>query len=315
MQLSDRIGRRMKLHDLHVFMSVVQTGSMGKAAALLHTTQSAISRSVAELEHAVGVRLLERSRRGVETTEYGRALLDGGTAVFDDLRQAVKNIEYIANPTVGRIVVGGLEATNASLLPAIFVRLRRRYRGISMHVTPVLSATQQFSQLRDRNVDLVVGRLPRSVDKDIAAEVLFHDRMYVVAGSQNKWARRRKIKLSQLADEPWLLPPLGTVAYALAADMFHACEMEFPPAGATTGPIHMFNTLLANGPFLALVPGGFLRFGANLPALKILPLDVPSSRWPTGIMMLKDRVPSPVTKLFIECAREVVRPWAKLAQQ
>ena len=75
MQFSDRIGRRMKLHDLHVLMSVVQAGSMGKAAALLNTTQSAISRSIADLEHAIGARLLDRNPQGVEPTQYGSALL------------------------------------------------------------------------------------------------------------------------------------------------------------------------------------------------------------------------------------------------
>src|SRR3954454_21278951 len=79
MQVSERIGRRMKLHDLNVLMAVVQTGSMSKAAALLNTTQSAISRSVADLEQTVGVRLLDRRPHGVEPTQYGRALLDRGT--------------------------------------------------------------------------------------------------------------------------------------------------------------------------------------------------------------------------------------------
>ena len=51
MQVSDRTGRRIKLHDLHVLMAVVQSGSMSKAATLLNTTQPAISRSIAELEH------------------------------------------------------------------------------------------------------------------------------------------------------------------------------------------------------------------------------------------------------------------------
>src|ERR1043166_7234978 len=99
MRLSDRIGRRMKLQDLHVLMAVVQAGSMNKAAALLNTGQSAVSRSIAELEHIVGVRLLDRSAQGVAPTQYGRALLDGGVAVFEDLRQALKNIEFLADPT------------------------------------------------------------------------------------------------------------------------------------------------------------------------------------------------------------------------
>ena len=81
MQLSDRIGRRMKLQDLHILMAVVQAGSMSKAAALLNTTQPAISRSIADLERTIGARLLERNPQGIEPTEYGRVLLDGGTAV------------------------------------------------------------------------------------------------------------------------------------------------------------------------------------------------------------------------------------------
>ena len=109
MQLSDRIGRRIKLHDLHVLMAVVQAGSMSKAAQVLNTTQPAISRSIADLEQTIGAPLLDRSRHGVEPTEYGRALLDGGAAMFDDLRQAVKNIEFIANPTVGEVRVGAHE--------------------------------------------------------------------------------------------------------------------------------------------------------------------------------------------------------------
>src|SRR6202790_535795 len=98
MQLSDRIGRRMKLQDLHVLMTVVQAGSMGKAAERLNTVQPAISRAIAELEHTLGVRLLDRHRQGVEPTEYGRALLKCGAAVFDELRQGVKNIEFLTDP-------------------------------------------------------------------------------------------------------------------------------------------------------------------------------------------------------------------------
>ena len=79
MRNSDQVERRLKLHDLRVLMAVTQAGSMVKAAKQLNTSQPAISRSIAELEHALGVRLLDRSRQGVEPTSYGRALLDCGT--------------------------------------------------------------------------------------------------------------------------------------------------------------------------------------------------------------------------------------------
>src|SRR3954470_8141849 len=137
MQVSDRIGRRMKLHDLHVLMAVVQTGSMNKAAGLLNTGQSAISRSIADLERTVGVRLLDRNPQGVEPTEYGRALLDGGAAVFDNLRQAVENIEFLADPTVGEIRIGAHEPFIVGVLAAVIDRLRRKHTGISIQVTPI----------------------------------------------------------------------------------------------------------------------------------------------------------------------------------
>src|SRR6185436_19572532 len=101
MQLSDRIGRRLKLQDLHVLMTVVQAGSMGRAAQFLHTSQPAISRSIGALEATFGVRLLDRSRQGIEPTEHGRALLQWGLAVFDELRHGVKNLEFLTDPTPG----------------------------------------------------------------------------------------------------------------------------------------------------------------------------------------------------------------------
>src|SRR5437763_6268806 len=122
MQLSDRIGRRMKLQDLHVLMSVMQAGSMGKAAQRLNISQPAISRSIAELEHALGVRLLDRHRQGIEPTKFGRALLDCGTTVFDDLRQGVKNIESLADPTAGEVRVGCNHFLAASFVSAVVDR-------------------------------------------------------------------------------------------------------------------------------------------------------------------------------------------------
>src|SRR6476620_6868492 len=116
-QLSDRIGRRIKLQDLNILMTVVEAGSMGKAAVRLNSTQPAISRSIAELEHALGVRLLDRHRQGIEPTNYGRALLDCGVAVFDDLRQGVKNIEFLADPSTGEVRIGCTAFLAASFVP------------------------------------------------------------------------------------------------------------------------------------------------------------------------------------------------------
>src|SRR4051794_17369563 len=157
MQPTDRIGRRLKLQDLHVLMTVVQAGSMRKAAALLNTTQPSISRSIAELEDAVGVSLLDRNPQGVEPTKYGRALLDGGVAMFDDLRQAVKNIEFLADPTAGEMRIACNASLATNFLSAVLDRMPRRYPRIAFHVV-IREAESLHRELSERNVDLLVTR-------------------------------------------------------------------------------------------------------------------------------------------------------------
>jgi DNA-binding transcriptional LysR family regulator len=89
-----QIGRRMRLRDLHVFSAVVEHGSMAKAATKLGVSQPAVSEVIADLEHMLGVRLFDRSPRGIEPTIYGVALLKRSSAAFDELRQSIRDIEF-----------------------------------------------------------------------------------------------------------------------------------------------------------------------------------------------------------------------------
>jgi DNA-binding transcriptional LysR family regulator len=102
MPWTDRTKRRLKLRDLEVLMSVIETGSMGKAVKHLGISQPGVSKTVVELEDALGVRLLDRSRRGVVATPYGVALQRQGAAVFNELRQAVQHIDFLADPPKAR---------------------------------------------------------------------------------------------------------------------------------------------------------------------------------------------------------------------
>ncbi len=105
----DRIGRRLKLRDLHVYFAVVQCGSMAKAAVQLGVSQPTVSEIIADLEHTFGVRLLDRIARGVEPTIYGNALLKRGIAAFDELKQSTRDIAFLADPTVGELKIGCAE--------------------------------------------------------------------------------------------------------------------------------------------------------------------------------------------------------------
>ena len=311
MRMSDRIGRRMKLHDLHVFIAVVQAGSMNKAATLLNTGQSAISRSIAELEQTVGVRLVDRSPQGVVPTQYGRALLDGGAAVFDDLRRALKTIEFLADPTAGEVRIGSSALLAASFVSALIDRLSQRYPAIVFHlVTGHVPALHR--ELTGRNVDLLIVRQFGPIaDEQLDFEFLFDNSFVVAAGAQNPWVRRRKIELAELVDKSWVLPPPGSVIASVVMEAFRARGLNYPRTSVVTKSSEVRTSLLATGRYVAIYPVSALRFSPRRSEIKILPVKLPMARLPNEIVTLKNRALGPVVQLFIDCAREVAKPLAK----
>ena len=102
MKWTDRIGRRLKLNDLHILMIVAESGSMGKAAKALGITQPSVSKAISDLEHTVGVRLLDRSSDGTILTAYGQALVLRGISAFDELNQALKISIFCPTPQSAR---------------------------------------------------------------------------------------------------------------------------------------------------------------------------------------------------------------------
>ena len=311
MQLSDRIGNRMKLQDLHVLMTVVQAGSMGKAAQILNTTQPNVSRSIGELEQALGVRLLDRHRQGIEPTNYGRALLDCGAAVFDDLRQGVKNIAFLADPTAGELRIGTTTFLAASFVSALVDRLSRRYPRIVFHLVTGYTETLH-RELAERNVDLLIIRGSGPIaDPRYDFEFLFDDSYVVAAGAQNQWARRRRIEIAELVNELWVLPPPDSVIGSIVMDAFRAGGLDYPRVSVVTDCPHMRISLLATGRFVTIFPASAFRFLTESSEIKVLPVELPRARRPNGIVTLKNRALSPVAKLFVNCAREVAKPLAK----
>ena len=207
MEWADRIGHHIKLRDLHILLAVAQWGGMVKAAERLGVSQPVVSKVIADLEHTLGVRLFDRGRQGAEPTVYGRELLNGGIAAFDELRKSIKNIEFLIDPTAGELRIGGSDPMVAGLIPAVIDQLSRQYPKISFTVTEAESVLHQYRALRERQVEFVIGRLPRSIpEKDLEVEILFDEPLLVAAGTQNPWVRRRRIDLAELIDEPWVLP-------------------------------------------------------------------------------------------------------------
>jgi DNA-binding transcriptional LysR family regulator len=305
-----RIGRRVRLRDLHILFAVVQHGSMAKASGHLGMSQSAVSQAIAALEHALGVPLLDRTPRGVELTTYGAALLRRGQAAFDELRSGVKDIEFLTNPEVGEVRIACTEAIAAGLLPAVIECFSLRYPRVKVHVLQTNTHLEGYPALHERRADVVLALSLRPFEDDLTealqAEILFHDRICLAAALRNPWARRRKIDFADLADAALVSPASDTPGGAAVIEAFRIAGLPVPQVTVTTFSVHLRNILSMRGRFIAVLPASILRFNPGLYPLKELPLDLPMPRLPVSIVTLKNRTLSPPVERFIACAREVV---------
>jgi len=311
-QWDDRIGRRLKLRDLHILMTVAQCGGIGKAAAQLAVSQPAVSKAIAAMEDTLGVRLLDRTAQGVEPTLYGSALLKWGVAVFDDLRQGVEEIEFLADPTTGEVRIGSTEAMTAGFVPGVIDRLSAQFPRLVFNVLQAPGIDLQYRDLRERSIDLILGRMVTPVaDDDLNVQILFDDPIFVVAGASSKWLRRRRIEPAELIGEAWCLPPYDGFVGSLFAGAFRARGLDAPRHTVRSTSIQLFNALLATGRFLSVLSASTLKFSGTRLGLKTLSVDLPIRHGPVGVVTLKNRTLSPMAQLFIDCAREVARPLAQ----
>jgi DNA-binding transcriptional LysR family regulator len=288
---------------------------MAKAASHLSMSQSSVSEAIASLEDALRVRLLDRSPHGIEPTIYASALLKRGHAVFDELREGIRDIEFLSNPTEGEVRIACPELLSAGLLPATIDRLSRRYPKIVVRVAQMDTTTLEFRELQERKVDLMLVRVSRTfTDDDLDIEILLDDPHFVVVGARSPWTRRRKIALADLVNEPWIFPP-NRVVMGLIKEAFDANGLELPSESVNAASILLRNQLLATGRFVTMLPDSVLRYTSKQYSLKVLPINLRIKPWPIAILTLKNRTLGPVVQLFIEHLRTVAKSMSAASRQ
>jgi DNA-binding transcriptional LysR family regulator len=298
-----QIGRRLKLRDLYVFLTAVQRGSMAKAAQELGVSQPAVSEVIADLEHALGVRLVDRNARGIEPTIYGVTLLKRTLAAFDELKQGIKDIEFLSDQTAGEVRIAAPPALATGFAAVVIDRLARQHPRIVCHFA-VVDTT--YRALEAREVDLMIAMMVEPIAEDqIEAELLYDDLRFVVAATKNPWSRRRALTLADLVSEPWTLPPPASPAGAAVAQSFRAAGLD-PPNPTVVSPSGAARVaLVAEGRFLTIAAESIFRFAGRDMGVKALPIKLPGIRRPVVILTLKNRTLTRVAQTFIECARQV----------
>jgi DNA-binding transcriptional LysR family regulator len=253
------------------------------------------------------VRLLDRGPHGIVPTPYGRALIRRSIAAFDELRQGVKDIEFLADPTTGEVRIAAPIATAAAFLAAVIDTLARRHPRIVCHLITGELATL-YRALDDRQVDALITAIPTPLADYLQAEVLYKSCRFVVASTENPWSRRRRVTLADLMNEPWTLPPSDSPHGAWAADDFRAAGLHLPRATVITYTDIARLALVAKGRFLTIA--GRYALSSSPTTIKALPIELASAHIPVGIVTLKNRTLTAVAQLFIDCAREVAKPMA-----
>lgn len=303
------IGRRLPLRDLFVFFTVVESGSMTKAASQLGVSTPSVSNLISELEQTLGVRLLDRTSKGVLPTRYGEAVLARAHAAFDELRQGIRDIEFISDPSAGEVRIGCSESLLA-FLALLIEHLSRQYPRIRFHVQQVHWPTVEFPELRSRAIDLTLARLaslPRQgrLDEEFDADVLFDDPFSVVVGRNNKWARRGRVDLADLVDEPWLVSPQDVLAGRFVSEAFEARGLKPPRPVVATYSTYLRSSLASRGNYIAVLPRSVLLRNAKVYALKELPIRLSARPSPVAVVTLRNRTLTPIVREFIKCARLV----------
>lgn len=282
MPWDEKISRRLKLRDLQTLMAVIEAGGIGKAADRLNYSQPAISKAIASLERTLGRRLFERGRKGIELTPYGDAMIRCGVAVFDDLRKGVEEIDFLADPTAGNVRIACTDLVAAGIVSEVIDRLVRRFPRIEIDVVSRANAVIA-REVESRNVDLAIAQVTAAFDVEhMHTEIIYHEPVVVVAGTQHPCVRKRRLKLADLADEPWALPPPGAFGRSLITDAFRANGLEAPRIAVTALP-HMRMLLAAGGQLLTVVPAVMLQVGARYLSVKALPIELPANRRPVAM--------------------------------
>jgi DNA-binding transcriptional LysR family regulator len=242
-----------------------------------------------------------------------------GTIVFDDLGHTVKEIEFLADPTVGEVRIASIEALNSTLLPAVLDRLSRKFPRLMFDVLSIPpTPPEHLEVLHERRVDLAVTYLaPPFEHEDLTAEFLYSEAMMVAAAPDSKWARRRKIELAELVDEPWCLPRKDSLVAPLIARAFRERGLAPPQNFVSTDSVQLRMALAAAGRALFFASSFFasrsrLRLSGTHLVLKAVPVDLHIPLGSVGIVTLKNRTINPAAELFIECARQLAKQLAEI---
>jgi molybdate transport repressor ModE-like protein len=214
----------LDVRRMRVLREVARHGSFSAAADALSFTQSAVSQQIAALEREAGTTLVERSARGVRLTDAGAALVRHTEAILGRLAEAEAELEAIAGLRGGRLRMASFESAGATLMPLAIATFKERHPGVELSLS-LAEPEEAIPRLKSGELELALSfdahGVPRGDDGSIERVHLLDDPLYVALAPEHPLARKRNLRLADLASDPWIE---GTSTCACSAMLRRACD-------------------------------------------------------------------------------------------
>ena len=196
----------MQTQQMRHVAALIEHKSLARAARTLGISQPALSKSLRRLEAHLGVKLFERTARGVVATEFGRELAQRARAIAIEMTEAERAIRAIRDGREGRITIGAAPIAIASVLPVATARLLAANGDLTVAVVGGLH-DRLFEWLRAGEIDAVLSNMvEQGGDSDLVQEPLFVDRMVVACRPDHPLRQRRDPPAEEVARYRWILP-------------------------------------------------------------------------------------------------------------
>lgn len=306
--LITRLPRHLKMSELRVFVAVLEHRSFHKAAAVLHLTQPAVTKSIAGLESMLGVKLFDRGVHGVEPTVLGLSFAPRAIAIFDELRRAAQDLALVSRGEKGTLRVGIVPMPAIPFLPVAVGRLANAHPNIFVSVVEDRE-TELVDRLRSRDVDLAILRLSLiDASSDMEVAPLFDEQLCVVASKDHPLAGSKRLSWAQLLKERWIMPPADCYFYAHVHRTLARLGLELPRHVVEAPSINIQFGMVMHAGMLGFGMRSQVSFAPGKDFLVRLPFELPFSSGSVGAVTLKSHAPSPLAQLLIGHIRDLANP-------
>lgn len=243
----------MDSRRLRHFLAVYEHGTFGRAAAALHVTQPALSKSIRQLEQELKVKLFERTPSGVVATLHGQTLSLHAKVIEAEMRNAEREIAAFSGAAKGTVSVGVTPSVAADLMPRIFLKLHAERPGITVKVIEGLME-HHVPALRRGEIDVAIGGWIRGASPDLVTEIVLRDEVCVFAGAHHPLVSRSVVPLAGLLEYPWVLPPHTQFWLDQLEKTFVAYGLPPPIPDAVTNSPGFIKAMLLRDSYLSALP-------------------------------------------------------------